>query len=391
MNTYEIAHAIKDEIIGYRRTIHGFAEVGFDMPKTTAFVREKLTEFGYTDIKEVGGGLVTTVGNGGKVFLLRADMDALPMKEDSGLDFAATNGNCHACGHDMHASILLGAAKLLKEHENEIPGTIKLMFQPAEELLTGAQKMVEAGVLENPKVEAAAMCHVNSTNPLGAGLRSGRKAASSNNFRITITGKGAHGAMPERGVDPVYIGAQIVIGLQEMITREVPFTQSAVLTTGHFEGGSTYNIIPSSAIIEGTMRTFDLDTQEHLKKRLVEIAQGIAATYRGSAEVEYACDCPAFRHEESYAADIQRYIQELRERNNVDFDIRHVPETTGSEDFAFVAREVPGYSITLGAALTDAEQLYPLHNPKVRFNEDALPLGAAFLMECATRWLEEHQ
>jgi len=167
MTNYERAHAIADEIISCRRAIHGFAEVGFDLPNTLNLIKAKLTEYGYENIQEIGGGLVVTVGQGGKTFLLRGDMDALPMKELSGLDFAAVNGQCHACGHDMHAAMLLGAAKILKEMEAELPGTVKLMFQPAEEILGGAKAMINAGVLENPKVDAAMALHMTTSYPTG--------------------------------------------------------------------------------------------------------------------------------------------------------------------------------------------------------------------------------
>lgn len=388
MSNYEKAYAMKDEIIGYRRRIHSFAEVGFELTNTRAFIKEKLTEFGYEDIQEIGGGLVTTVGKGGKTFLIRADMDALPMKEESGLEFAATNGNCHACGHDIHASMLLGVAKILKEMEGELQGTVKIMFQPAEELLTGAQKMVDAGVLENPKVDVAMMCHVNSAQPIGIALSaSGPRSASSNNFRIKVSGKGAHGAMPENGIDPVYIGAQIVIGLQEMITREVSFIKSAVLTTGHFEAGSAANIIPSTALIEGTMRTFTASTQEHLKKRLPEIAESIAHTYRGTAEVTYTCDVPVFICEEKLTNDIHRYVNEFSKGR---FEVTPAAPGTASEDFAVIAREVPTYMLGLGVMDPDAAVKYPLHNPKITFDENALPLGTSVFVECVTKWLAEN-
>lgn len=389
MMNYEKAHAITDEIIGFRRHIHKTPEIGFELPKTKEFVKEKLAEFGYENIREIGGGIVVTVGTGGKTFMLRADMDALPMKEESGLDFAATNGNSHSCGHDMHTAILLGAAKILKEMENELPGTIKLMFQPAEELLTGARSMVEAGVLENPKVDCAMNFHVNSFYPLGACIRKGAATASANNFIIKVRGKAAHGAMPEKGVDPVYIGAQIIIALQEMITREVSFTKSAVLTTGHFEAGTAANSIPNEAIIEGTMRTFDLDTQNHLKKRLPEIAQKIAEAYRGTAEVEYTCDVPVLINNDDVYNDVHRYIREM---NNGEVSLTYLTSpATASEDFAVVANNIPSCMVTIGAADVGAEVKYPVHNPKVRFNEEALPLGTAILVECATKWLEEHK
>lgn len=390
MTNYERAHAIADEIVSCRRAIHGFAEVGFDMPNTLNFVKEKLTEYGYENIQEMGGGLVITVGTGDKTFLLRGDMDALPMKELSGVDFAATNGQCHACGHDMHAAMLLGAARMLKEMEEELPGTVKLMFQPAEELLSGAKAMVAAGVLENPKVDAAMALHVTTGYPTGTLIsRNGSYMASSNNFRMTIHGKATHGAMPERGIDPVYIGAQIVIGAQELMSRELPFTKSATLTMGHFSAGSVPNSIPDTALIEGTMRTVDPDTQAHLAKRLPEVANCIAQTYRGSVDFEYISDAPVLVVNDAVYEDVCRYINNL-DPEKISLVYLKSP-ATASEDFAEVASRVPTCYVNIGAKDVEAKEVYPCHHPKVVFDEKALPIGTAVMVEAAVNWLAEHQ
>ncbi|MDR7870922.1 MAG: M20 family metallopeptidase [Tissierellaceae bacterium] len=389
MDNYKRAYEIKEDIIEYRRNIHSMAEVGFDLPNTSKYVKEKLIEFGYEPEEIIENGIVATVGKGGRTILLRADMDALPMNEESGLEFAAKNGISHTCGHDLHAAMLLGAAKLLKEQEDTLKGTVKFMFQPAEELLGGARKMIEAGVLENPKVDGAIMFHVYSTIPKGVVVvNTGVQAASNNNFKITVKGKGAHGAMPETGIDPIYIGAQIVIGLQELITREISYKNGAVLTTGNFEGGSAPNIIPDKAIIQGTMRTYDEDTQKYLVKRLPEIVKGIAETYRGTAEVEYLSDVPVLINDIEFSEEIINYIREFSQGR---YNVEQGSAVTASEDFALVAKEVPGCMLVLGAADPNADTLYPLHNPKVTFGEDAMPLGTAIFVECATRWLKDNQ
>lgn len=389
MNNYERAYAIRDEIIAHRRTIHPFAEVGYELPKTRAYVWEKLVEYGY-EPTELADGIVATVGKGGKTFLLRADMDALPFREESGLEYAASNGCCHACGHDIHTSVLLGAAKLLKDQEAKLQGTVKLVFQPAEELLTGAEKMVKAGVLENPKVDCGLMCHVTSsgTEPSVA-LLNGPKCASSNNFRIEIKGKGSHGSMPASGIDPVYIGAQIIIGCQELISREISFEKSAVLTMGHFEAGSAANVIPSTAFIEGTYRTYTLETQNYLKKRLPEVVSDIAKTYRGEAVLEFTCDVPVMYNDPTLGDDVSKYIHALAEQSP--FAITDTKPSPGSEDFAFIANEVPGYMLGLNLPDPESPVRYPLHNPKVRFDEGNIPLGSAIMAECAMKWLEEHK
>lgn len=387
MSVYERAYELKDELVRHRRTIHQFAEVGFEVNKTADYVKEQLRNMGCQPQEITKNGIVATVGEGAKTFLLRADMDALPIAEESGLEFASVNGNCHACGHDTHTSMLLTAARILKEQESSLKGKVKLMFQPAEELLTGAEKMVEAGVLKNPEVDCGLMIHISSTSKPGIGIASGPKAASSNNFKITITGKGAHGAMPETGIDPVMIGAHIIIDAQQILSREIAFTKGAVLTMGHFEGGSAANIIPSQAIIQGTTRTFTNETQAYIKKRLPEIVQSIAATYHGEAKLEFTCDVPVMVNDPVFTADVYKYIGELAENN---FAVYEVEPSTGSEDFAFVGVNVPACMLSLGAPDPAQEKLYPLHNPKVTFDEEQLPMGAAVLAGCAMRWLEEH-
>lgn len=388
MNNYERAVAINDEVIQNRRIIHQNAEVGFDLPKTSKFVMEKLTEYGYEPKRMAENGVVATVGKGGKTILLRADMDALPMHEESGLDFASKEKACHSCGHDIHTAMLLGAAKLLKENEADLKGTVKLMFQPAEELLTGAISMVEAGVLENPKVDVAMMLHVHGLFKKGIVLRSGDKCASSNNFRIIVKGAGTHGALPHNGVDPVYIAAQIIIGATELVSREIPFLNGAVLTMGHIEGGSAVNIIPGEVLIEGTMRTVSPDTQKHLKTRLPELVADIAKAYRGSAELEYLSDVPVLVNEVNFAKAIGKYITELGEGK---FDVYEGACLPGSEDFAFVTSKVPGVMLNLGMPFPDENgKTYPLHNSKVKFDESSMPIGVATFVECATRWLEDN-
>lgn len=388
MNNFERAIAIKDEIIKNRRAIHINPEIGFNLPETKKLIMDRLREMGYDPVEVGKCGVSATVGKGGKTFLLRADIDALPMKEESGLSYAAENGYMHSCGHDAHTAMLLGAAKLLKESESELNGTVKLMFQPAEELLTGAPDMIEHGVLDNPRVDAAMAIHINSTLPLGIGITIGPKCASSNNFRIKITGKGSHGAMPEKGVDPVMIGAHIVIGAQELITREIPYSEGAALTMGHFEAGSAVNIIPNEAVIEGTMRTYSKSSQVYLKQRLTEVVKSIAETYRGHAEIEYLCDCPVMINDSSFSSEIREYIESIAADN---FDVFAAAISGGSEDFAFIGDKVPACLLSLGAQDLEADTTYPLHNPKMTIDENALPVGTAVFAECAMIWLKNNQ
>ncbi len=386
MENLKRAQELESAITADRRVIHGLAEVGFETEKTARYVREQLTAMGYEPQEIFKNSVVATVGQGGKTILLRADMDALPMAEQTGLDFAAVNGNMHACGHDTHTAMLLGAARLLKEKESELEGTVKLMFQPAEELLAGAIEMVEAGVLKNPDVDAALMIHVNSTLPKGVYLNTGAVTAASYNFRIRITGKGCHGAMPETGVDPTLTGAHILIGLQEILAREVAFPQGAVLTMGHFKAGSAPNIIPNEAVLEGTMRTFDSETHAYVSKRITEIAQGIAQTYRCQATVETLSAVPVGVNDVTLTGDVRRYIEAAGI-----LPVYTMPPATGSEDFAWIMEQVPACMISLSAPDPTDEVLHPLHHPKMKLDESVLPSGSAILAESAMRWLEENQ
>ena len=277
MNYYDRALELKDEIIANRRYIHTNAEVGLHMPKAKAYVIEKLREYGL-EPKECGEGVTATVGNGGKVILLRADMDALSMPEESGLPFACPTGTeGHCCGHDLHAAMLLTAAKMLKEDENALEGTVKFMFQPGEENFTGAKNMVENGILEDPKPDIAMAYHVGPGKiPMGVYMYNDSGKAimfSMDGFEIHVKGRGAHGAYPQMAIDPINIGVHIHLALQELIARECNPSDACVLTIGQFNAGSAQNIIPESAVLCGTIRTNNADERALLIRRLKEVYQ----------------------------------------------------------------------------------------------------------------------
>jgi len=387
MDNYTRAYEIKNEIIKHRRKLHQIAEVGMELPKTAAYVKEQLVNMGYEPVELINSGIVATVGNGGKTFLLRADMDALPVKEESGLDFASVDGNCHACGHDAHTAVLLGAAKMLKEQEADLKGTVKLMFQPGEELLTGAGAMIEAGLLDNPKVDCAMALHIRSTDQAGISYLYGSRSASSNNFIIRIKGVAAHGAMPYNGVDPIVTGAHIVLGLQELISREISFAEGAVLTFGQFAAGNSCNSIPAHAELKGTMRSFSNKTREYLKKRIPEIVADVAKTYRAAAELEWLCDIPVLVNDNTFTDQIVGYLKSFSEEK---FTFYEGEPTTGSEDFALIANKVPSCMFSLAAPDPNSDVKYALHNPRVIFDEDCFPMGSTALVESAVRWLENN-
>ncbi|MBD3109906.1 amidohydrolase [Bacillus sp. AGMB 02131] len=391
-NFLENAQQIKDEMIQIRRDLHNHPEVGEDLPRTTAFVMGKLKEYGYEPTEICPSGIVALVGGKkpGKTFLLRADMDALPIKEETNYEFKATNGNMHACGHDFHTTMLLGAAKLLKQQEDEIEGTIKLVFQPDEEGFTGAKKMLNAGVLENPKVDAAMAMHVHSGTPSNIVLYGlGTSIAGCIRFRITVNGTGCHGAMPETGVDPINIAAHIYLSSQEIISREISATESAVVTIGKFAGGDAPNIIPEQVIMEGTIRSLSRDIGDFIFKRMDEIVTTTAKMFRGSAKLEELSSVPPLKNDTELANELGSYVKELIGEQAV---ISFEGGGMGSEDFASYSYEVPSVYFMLGAGTKDENPLYgfPMHHPQVVFNEDIMVTGAAMHAYCATNWLKNH-
>ena len=391
MNYYERALELKDETIANRRHIHKNAETGLDLPKTKAYVMKKLTEYGL-EPKDCGYGVTATLGKGGKVLLLRADMDALPMPEESGEEFACPTGKeAHTCGHDFHAAMLLTAAKMLKEKEDTLEGTIKFMFQPAEETFEGSKNMIENGILENPPVDAALAYHVSPGKmPIGLFMYNDKDTMmySVDGFKITIHGKGSHGAYPHVGVDPINIGVHIHLALQELIARESDPTHSCVLTIGQFAGGTAANIIPETAVLQGTIRTNKPEARELLVRRMKEVAEKTAAVYNGTVDIEMISEVPPLICNPKLTDEVVGYMQELG-----------IPGLTpypgfsasASEDFAVIAEKVPSTFTYLSAGYLDERGQYPAHHPKAQFNEDVCPIGAACLAHCASQWLKNNK
>ena len=389
----EQAIAIKDDIVSYRRTIHANPEVGTELPMTKKFVMDKLKEFGYEPQEICESGIVATISGPkpGKTFLLRADMDALPMEETTVCDFAAKNGNMHSCGHDMHSAMLLGAAKLLKQNQDQIEGTVKLVFQPDEEGFTGAKAMIEAGVLQNPKVDAAMAMHVNSGTPSNLVVAGkGTSIGGCFRFRIVVKGVGCHGAMPELGADPINIATHIYLSLQEITSREVTATKPAVITIGKFAGGDAPNIIPSEVIMEGTVRFLDKEVGESIGERMNDIVTATAKAHRGEAELIELSSVPPLTNDNDLLNEITGYVKDIvSERGVFVFEGGGM----GSEDFASYSYEVPSLYIILGAGAKNENEEFgvPMHNSKVVFNEDILPTGAAIHAHSAITWLKNNK
>lgn len=391
MNYYERALELKDETIANRRHIHKNAETGLDLPKTKAYVMEKLTEYGL-EPKDCGYGITATLGKGGKVLLLRADMDALPMPEESGEEFACPTGKeAHTCGHDFHAAMLLTAAKMLKEKEDTLEGTIKFMFQPAEETFEGSKNMIENGILENPPVDAALAYHVSPGKmPIGLFMYNDKDTMmySVDGFKITIHGKGSHGAYPHVGVDPINIGVHIHLALQELIARESDPTHSCVLTIGQFAGGTAANIIPETAVLQGTIRTNKPEARELLVRRMKEVAEKTAAVYNGTVDIEMISEVPPLICNPKLTDEVVGYMQELGIPGLTPYP---GISASASEDFAVIAEKVPSTFMYLSAGYLDERGQYPAHHPKAQFNEDVCPIGAACLAHCASQWLKNNK
>lgn len=381
---------LNSQIIADRRELHKFPEVGMDLPKTTAYITQRLKTMGYQPQPCGLSGVMATVGNGGKTILLRADTDALPMEELSGLPFASQHpGKAHTCGHDLHAAMLLGAAQILKEQEKNLKGTVKLMFQPGEEIFAGAQSMIDYGILDSPKVDAAFGAHVFALCPLGTvGYCPGDMFASVDGFRININGVGCHGASSYQGIDPINIGLHIHLALQELISREIDSRQAALLTIGQFHAGDAANIIPQTAFMEGTIRTFSNDTRSFLVNRLKEIVESVAKTFRGTASVEMISKVPTNYVDEKIMNQMLQAVNDLADEN---LTTALVEPLQGSEDFALIAEKVPSAYFVLGADFPGQDTVKAPHNPKVVFNEEVLSIGAAVYANCAKSWLDNNQ
>ena len=382
------ATEINPEVIANRRYLHQHPELAFDLDNTVRFVKEKLTEMGYAPADCGDHGVVALAGGKrpGKCILIRADMDALPMKEESGLEFSSlTDSAAHTCGHDTHTAMLLGAAKLLKEMEDEIPGTVKLMFQPAEEMGTGAENMLKAGVLENPHVDASFGIHIFAAVPAGVLVYgNGPMLSSCDVFEITVKGKGGHGSMPNDTVDPIMVGAHILTALESINSREIAPDSFGVLTVGCFQSGSKFNIIPDTAFMTGTIRTFDSEVRAFIKKRLVELAEGTARAYRAEAVVSFPTQICAVNTDKDVARIVGESVAAAVGAPRV---IGNFKPIAGSEDFGYITSEVPSTFFGLGGCPTDYPA-YPQHSPNIRFNEDAFPVGVAAYVSGAIGWLQ---
>lgn len=387
----EQAKALAPELVRWRRHIHENPEVSAVLPETCAYVTEELRKMGYEPY-DVGGGVVAMLDGepDGKVILLRGDMDALPLTEESGEAFASKNpGKMHACGHDTHTAMLLGAAKLLMDNKEKVKGRVKFMFQPGEEGYNGCKNMIAAGLLEDPHVDVAFGMHSSPAcdYPTGTVLYSPKTyAASADAFKVTVHGKGAHGAHPEAGIDPINIITHIQLALQTLNSREHIQKEPLILTVCQIIAGDACNIIPESGFFTGTIRTFNQQVREHARKRFIEIVNGICATFGGSADIEWTTEMAPTINDSTVTPDVIGYIKELVGEDQV----AEVEPSMGSEDFSEVLLQVPGTYLNVSFGSKEEGYLYGAHHPKVRHNEEALPVGSAVYAQVAIEWLKNH-
>ena len=372
-----------------RRDFHMHPELGFQEVRTAGIVARELQNLGLEVTTGIGKTGVVALIEGsrpGPTLLLRADMDALPILEQTGADYASQNpGVMHACGHDGHTAILLTVAKMLNSARETFPGTIKLVFQPAEEGQGGAESMIADGVLDNPKVDVTFGLHLWNDKPLGwLGIAEGSTMAGAEIFSIKITGKGGHGAMPHGAIDPVLAGAQMVTALQSIVARNVPPLESAVLSVTQFHGGDAFNVIPQTVELGGTIRTFKPEVRETVIKRAEEIATKIAEAMGCKAEFKNTRLTPAVINDGKTIKLIQTAASKVLPDLDVDTS---APTTMGSEDFAFIMEKVPGCFVFIGSANSEKGLDYGHHHPKFDVDEQALINAAAFMAQSAVEIL----
>ena len=383
------AKEIQSWIVEKRRTIHRHPELMYEEFETSKLVQKTLSDLDITFEKDIAiTGVVGIVGNGaGPCVALRADMDALPIHEETDIDFKSKiDGKMHACGHDCHTAMLLGAARLLKENEEEINGTIKLIFQPAEEGGAGGKMMRDQGVLQNPKVEQIYALHVAGTMPMGTlASREGTLLAGTSTVKIIVKGNGGHAAAPHHTIDPVVTGSKIIVELQTIISRELSPLESGVISITMTKAGNACNVIPSTMELEGTIRSLTLEGILKLQTRVKEVAESIAIANRCKAEVTFPGNDypPTINDAECWNLGKSAAIEILG-----DAQVAEMGPIMGGEDFAYYTQEIPGCFSFLGVGNTEIDAVYDVHHPMFKVDEEALPLGVAIHVNSALKALK---
>ncbi len=400
----QMAQDLQKQLVKDRRYLHQIPEIGTDLPETSAYIKKRLDEMGIP-WQDCGGplpeqmtkdyitagfprmeketGVIATIGSGSPCILLRADMDALPIKEDTPLDFKSTNGCGHMCGHDAHAAMLLGAAQILKQMEGSLAGTVKLMFQPGEETGAGAKLMVENGLLTNPRPDAAFAIHVQPSDSTGhAGYAVGVNSSSLDTFILKIKGHGGHSSQPQLCTDPLMVMNQVYQAVNLLVGRETDPAAMVALTCGVAKGGAAVNIIPDEAELHIGVRTLNVEAAKHLKKRIPEIVEHYVRAWNADYTLT-TFHTPCTLTNEVLCQELVPCLKEVLGASNV----HQIPAMSATEDFGYVTEKVPGMFVFLGAGAPGSA---PLHSPKMTLDEDVLPLGAALHANVAVSWLKSH-
>jgi amidohydrolase len=379
-------------VIADRRHLHENPELAFEEYETSKFVAERLASLGVEDIRTgIGGTGVTGLIRGGKgdgkVVMVRADMDALPILEENDVEYVSTKpGVMHACGHDAHTAMLLGLTRLLVDRKGEFAGTVKVLFQPAEEVPPGgAIGMIRDGALEDPHVDAVLGLHVSSETPAGKiAIRAGAGSASSDRFRITIQGKGGHAASPHEAVDPIVIGSQIVLAFQTLVSRETNPIEAAVVSTTAFIAGEAFNVIPDTAELRGTVRTLNQDVRSNLEQRLIEIANGIGAAGGATVIADFIRGYPGIVNDPVMTELVRSAaIAAVGEENVIES-----PIGMGGEDFSYFSLERPGCFFNVGTRNDDRGIIWGHHHPRFDVEEEGMSAGIATMGNAVLAFLE---
>lgn len=373
---------------GLRRDFHAHPELGFHEVRTAGIVANQLVDLNmevHTGIAETGVMALLEGSGAGPVVLLRFDMDALPIQETTGAVYASQiPGVMHACGHDGHTAIGLSVAKFLQTHRQEFPGTVKFVFQPAEEGLGGAQKMVSGGVLASPKPDLTLALHLWNDKPLGwFGITQGPIMAAAGIFRVVIKGRGGHGASPHQTIDPVVTAAQVINSLQTIVSRNVSPLETAVVTVSSLNAGTAFNVIPDYVEIKGTIRTYKPEVRNVVINRFKEIVEGTCKTLDCEAEIELEKLTPAVQNDSEIAKKVAEIASEIFPESQID----NTFHTMGSEDMAYMMESIPGCYFFVGSANHESGLDGPHHSSRFDFDERALPAAVALMASCAMRFL----
>lgn len=383
------ARTLLPKLVSIRQHLHRHPELSFEEMQTMNYVAAQLDDLGIPYTKGISGtGIVALIegGEAGKCIALRADMDALPITEQNEVSYKSLNeGVMHACGHDVHTTCLLGAAEILWQNRSALKGTVKLIFQPGEEQSPGgASLMIAAGVLQNPAPDAIIGLHVFPELPSGyLGFRSGQYMASADEIHITIKGKGGHAALPQSTVDPIVIAANIIVQLQQIVSRRSHPLTPTVLSFGHISGGQVTNVIPEAVTLKGTLRTFDEQWRKEAVHLIHEVVNHNCATWGATAEIDSPPGYPCLYNDEALTESVRGYAEEYLGAEYV----RPLDMRMTAEDFSFYTREIPGCFFRLGTNKDNKEFMVPVHNPHFDIDEDALVTGAGMMAWAALNYL----